>query len=110
MLAEKPELLCRFARAYTEAIHVYRNDPALSQQVLARYTNTESPADLAESFRACRDYTETVPMPRLEATQMAFELMTPDVPQARDANPHDFYDDRLVREQEASGFIASLGR
>jgi len=110
VLAEKPELLRRFARAYTEAIHVYRNDPVLSQQVLARYTDTQSAADLAESYRAFRDYTEDVPLPRLDAMQTALELMAPDLPQARDANPRDFYDDRLVRELEASGFIASLGK
>jgi ABC-type nitrate/sulfonate/bicarbonate transport system substrate-binding protein len=104
-LAEKPELLRRFARAYVEAIHVYRADAALSQQVLARYTNTQSSADLEESYRAFRDYTETVPLPRLDAMRTALELMAPDLPQARDANPRDFYDDTLVRELEASGFI-----
>jgi ABC-type nitrate/sulfonate/bicarbonate transport system substrate-binding protein len=109
-LADKPDLMRRFMRAYVEAIHVYRTDPTLSQQVLARYTNTESPADLAESYRAFRDYTEDVPMPRLEAMQTALELMAPDVPEARNANPRDFYDDSLVRELEASGFIASLGK
>ena len=110
VLAEKPELMRRFARAYVEAIHLYRADPALSQQVLARYTGTESPTDLAESYRAFRDYTEVVPLPRLDAMQTALELMAPDVPEARTANPRDFYDDRLIRELEASGFIASLGR
>jgi len=109
-LAEKPDLLRRFARAYVEAIQVYRADPALSQQVLARYTNTESPADLAESYRAFRDYTEPVPLPRLEAMQTALELMAPDLPQARDANPRDFYDDTIIRELDQSGFIASLGK
>jgi ABC-type nitrate/sulfonate/bicarbonate transport system substrate-binding protein len=110
VLAEKPELLRRFARAYVEAIHLYRADPALSQQVLARYTGTESPADLAESYRAFRDYMEVVPLPRLDAMQTALELMAPDLPEARAANPRDFYDDRIIRELEASGFIASLGR
>ncbi len=110
VLAEKPELMRRFMRAYVEAIHVYRTDAALSQQVLARYTNTESAADLEESYRAFRDYTEDVPLPRMEAMQTALELMAADLPQARDANPRDFYDDRLVRELEASGFIASLGK
>jgi ABC-type nitrate/sulfonate/bicarbonate transport system substrate-binding protein len=110
VLAEKPELMRRFMRAYVEAVHVYRTDAALSQQVLARYTDTQSPADLAESYRAFRDYTEDVPLPRLEAMQTALELMAPDLPQARDANPRDFYDDRLIRELEASGFIAALGR
>jgi ABC-type nitrate/sulfonate/bicarbonate transport system substrate-binding protein len=105
VLAEKPEVLRRFARAYVEAVHLYRTDAALSQQVLARYTDTTSAADLAESYRAFRDLTDPVPLPRLDAMQTALELMAPDLPQARDANPRDFYDDRIVRELEASGFL-----
>jgi ABC-type nitrate/sulfonate/bicarbonate transport system substrate-binding protein len=109
-LREQSELLRRFARAYVEAIHLYRTDAALSQDLISRYTMTTAPEELAESYRAYRDLTEAVPLPRLEAMQTALELMAPELPHARDADPRTFYDDSLVRELEASGFIAALGR
>lgn len=110
VLRERPEVLRRFTRAYVEAIYLYLTDPTLAQAVLERYTRTTAPADLAESYRAFRDLTDQVPLPRVEAMQTALDLMAPDLPSARGADPHRFYDDSLVRELEASGFIAALGR
>jgi NitT/TauT family transport system substrate-binding protein len=110
VLRERYETLRRFARAYVEAIYLFRTDAALAQEVIGRYTATTSTTDLAESYRAFRDLTELVPTPRLEAMQTALDLMSADLPRAREADPHDFYDDSLVRELESSGFIAGLGR
>jgi hypothetical protein len=110
VLRDRYETLRRFARAYLEAIYLFRTDAALAQEVIGRYTATTSAADLAESYRAFRDLTELVPTPRLEAMQTALDLMSTDLPRAREADPHGFYDDSLVRELEASGFIAGLGR
>jgi ABC-type nitrate/sulfonate/bicarbonate transport system substrate-binding protein len=110
VLAERREVLRRFTRAYVEAIHVFRTDAALAQDVIGRWTSTTDPADLLESYRAFRDLTEPLPLPRLEAMKTALELLEFDLPRAREADPAIFYDDSLVREVETSGFLATLGR
>ena len=91
---------------------------SVSETVLRHLDKGHTRADVVEALRLTRaagiplrpSLVPFTPWASLDAMQTALELMAPDLPQARDANPHDFYDDRLVRELEQSGFIAALGR
>jgi hypothetical protein len=51
-----------------------------------------------------------VPYPLPDALRLALEQAVSAYPDAASRDPRDFYDDRLLREQEASGFVASLYR
>jgi hypothetical protein len=49
-----------------------------------------------------------VPYPVLKSLKVALEVMSRDLPQATDADPRQFVDDRFLRELDESGFISSL--
>ena len=51
-----------------------------------------------------------VPYPRAEAVELALEEASAEHPEARSRRPGDFFDDRYLRELDASGFIAGLYR
>jgi len=51
-----------------------------------------------------------IPYPSPEAVQLVLEQAVPQYPEARTRSPRDFYDDRFLRELEASGFISGLYR
>ncbi len=51
-----------------------------------------------------------VPYPTLEAAQNVLDELALSNPKAKLANPHDFIDDRFLRELEESGFVKGLYR
>ena len=51
-----------------------------------------------------------VPLIRPDAVQISLNEAASQYPDARNRNPSEFFDNRLVQEQESNGFIASLYR
>jgi NitT/TauT family transport system substrate-binding protein len=103
---EHPDIMRAFVQAYSEALALVRRDPDATKRAIAKYTQTEDPALLEESYQVGFGQLPEIPLVREEVVRGAME--TSDHPQARTAPPQQFYDNRFVQELEAAGFYRQL--
>jgi ABC-type nitrate/sulfonate/bicarbonate transport system substrate-binding protein len=104
------DIVRRFVRAWTEAIAAIRQDRELSQKVLGKYTRTQDPEVLEETYRAYAPYFDRAPYPPLESIQAVLKEVAQTNPKAQVARPEEFVNPRFVQELERAGAIDSLYR
>ena len=102
------EALTRYLKATIEAIARLRQDKAFALQVLQKYLKEDDPEALDEVYNAYLP--KRVPLVSAEAIPPVLEAIAERDPAARTAKPERFYDNSLVQELQASGFIDSLYR
>jgi NitT/TauT family transport system substrate-binding protein len=106
-LAANREAALRWMRAYSAAIALLKDDPAAAERALARYTATDEPGLLAESYAAAREiFAFTEPYVPLDALQAVLDEV--ENPTLRAMPPDAFVDQSLVAELDAEGFYAQL--
>jgi NitT/TauT family transport system substrate-binding protein len=104
--AEQPATVTAFLKGYLAGIKLAREDPEQAKRAIARYTQTDAPDVLDESYRAYAPTWEPVPaVPEAAIRNVLRWLPTPG---AASADPARFKDDRFLRDLEASGFIREL--
>jgi ABC-type nitrate/sulfonate/bicarbonate transport system substrate-binding protein len=104
--AEQPEAVTAFLKAYLAGIKLARENPAEAQRSIARYTRTEDPAVLEESYRVNVKTWEPVPYVTDAAIRGVLRWLP--TPGAQDADPARFKDEHFLRDLEASGFVRDL--
>ncbi len=108
-IAARPEVVRSYLKAYVEAVHLLRTDRERAVDVIARYTDTADRAEVEQSWEIFRDYYTMPPYPEREAMEAVVREELGNMnPRAREVPPQDFYDDRLLRELDDSGFIRQL--
>ena len=105
---EMPDVTKRFVRAYIEGMHRYRTDREFTIRVQQEYSGIADRSVAEETYDLTRPGMPKVPYPRVEALAKALKVMSRESPAAATADPKQFVDDRVVRELEQEGFIASL--
>jgi len=106
-LATNHEAARRWMRAYSAAIALLEADPDAAKRALARYTSTDEPALLDESYAAAREiFSYGVPYVPLDALQAVLDEV--ENPELRAMPPERFVDQSLVAELDAEGFFAQL--
>jgi NitT/TauT family transport system substrate-binding protein len=103
---EHPEQVRAFLQAYSEALALVRRDPEATKRAIAKYTQTDEPALLEESYQVGFGQLPEVPLVREEVVRGSME--TSDHPLARTTPPQEFYDNRFVQELETAGFYRQL--
>lgn len=103
---EHPDALRAFLQAYSEALLVARRDPDATKRTIAKYTQTDDPALLEESYQAGFAQLPEIPLIREEVVRGAME--TSDNPLVQTTPPQEFYDNRFVQELETAGFYRQL--
>ncbi|MBX5493482.1 MAG: hypothetical protein IRZ14_20220 [Chloroflexi bacterium] len=107
-IAEQPETVRNYLKAYVEGVHLLRTDRERAVQVIAQYTNV-APAIAEQTWELFRDRYTWPPYPDSEAMKTVVEEdLALSNPRARDIPPEAFFDDRFLRELEASGFIQQV--
>jgi NitT/TauT family transport system substrate-binding protein len=109
-LADNEALVRRVVRGYLRGVARFKQDQAFATSVTGQYTQTDDADILAQSWAAEDRVLPRVPLTRPEAVQVSLDEAAGQYPEARTRSPADFYDNHLVQEQDASGFIASLYR
>ena len=89
-------------------MEVIRRDKELAKRLLGKGTNSADEDLLERSYQIYIQDLQEVPYPSPAAIQAVLDFVASEKPEARNAKPADFYDDRLVRELEQSGFIRSV--
>ena len=108
-LAANPEIARNYLRAYVEAVHLLRTDRERAVDVIAKYSDTEDRAVAEQSWEVFRDYYAMPPYPDREAMEAVVREELGNMnPKAYDVPVQDFYDDRLLRELEQSGFFRQV--
>lgn len=107
-VANNPEIVRRFMKAYLEGMHRYRTDREFTIQVQAEYSGIEDRSVAEATYDLTRPGMPAVPYPVVSALQTLLDFMAKEVPQARNADANQFIDDRFIRELDESGFIAAF--
>jgi NitT/TauT family transport system substrate-binding protein len=107
-LATNADVVKRFLQAHIEAVETVRRDKELAKRVLGKGTNNDDEDLLERSYQVWISDLQAVPYPSPEAIQGVLDAAAGERPEARNARPADFYDDRLVRELDESGFLRTV--
>lgn len=105
---ENPELVRRYMRAYTEAIHFYKNRKEETIRIMSKYSRLDDRKTLEEAWDWHAKFIPEAPYPPAEGYQLILQDMAATNPKAAGANANDMVDARFVRELEESGFIKKL--
>ncbi|MEO6164968.1 MAG: ABC transporter substrate-binding protein [Candidatus Binatia bacterium] len=98
----------QFVMAMIEGAKILTTDEEFAMRVLAKHTRISDREVLQQSYRYIKPYFLKTPYPSTRAIKDTLDALAKDLPKAKDADPRDFVDLSIVREIEASGFIASV--
>jgi ABC-type nitrate/sulfonate/bicarbonate transport system substrate-binding protein len=111
IIREDPDLVRRFLSAEIEAIALMKKDRVFATKVLSKYLRTDDPELLADSYDVqIAKYMMKVPLTTADAVRSVLEELSERNPKAKDLDPNKFFDDRFVRQLQASNFIEALYR
>ena len=111
IIREDPDLVRRFLSAEIEAIALMKKDRVFATKVLSKYLRTDDPELLADSYDVqIAKYMMKVPLTTADAVRSVLEELSERNSKAKDLDPNKFFDDRFVRQLQASNFIEALYR
>ncbi len=102
------DLVRRFLKAYSEGVYRLYADSELGRRAIRKYARATDPKVIDAVYQYALDYVEKIPYNTREGIQEVLNQAAGRNPKAKSANPESFYDDRFVRELEASGFYKQL--
>ncbi len=105
LLRQNPDLFRGFLKAYLAAIKIIHEEPAMTKRALTRFL-TKDPEMIDDSYRRLEALFLKVPYMPEEAIRSV--LTVSDHPRASSANPKDFFDNRILKELEDTGFVKEL--
>jgi NitT/TauT family transport system substrate-binding protein len=107
-LAANEDLVRRFLKAYAEGVYKLQSDPEGSKRIIKKYVRSEDPKTVDSVYQYAVDYIDKIPYNTREGVQEVLNQIAARNPKAKGLAPESFYDDRFVKELEASGFYKQL--
>lgn len=92
-----------YTQGYLEGLKIALTDGAQTKRVIGKYTKTDNPEDLEETYQAFLKAWEKVPYVSAPGVQTLLNFAAS--PAAKTAKPEQFIDNSIVAELEKSGFI-----
>lgn len=102
------DLVRRFLRAYSEGVYRLHTDPEVSRRAIMKYARATDAKVIGAVYQYALDYVDKIPYNTREGIQEVLNQAAVRNPKAKTASPESFYDDRFVKELEASGFYKQL--
>ena len=102
------DLVRRFLKAYSEGVYRLHTDPELSRRAIRKFARATDPKVIDAVYQYALDYVDKIPYNTREGIQEVLNQAAARNPKAKTANPDSFFDDRFVKELEASGFYKQL--
>ncbi|MBI4525247.1 MAG: ABC transporter substrate-binding protein [Deltaproteobacteria bacterium] len=102
------DLVRRFLKAYSEGVYRLFTDPELSRRAIRKYARATDARVINAVYQYALDYVDKIPYNNREGIQEVLNQAAARNPKAKSANPESFYDDRFVKELDASGFYKQL--
>jgi len=102
------DLVRRFLKAYSEAVHRLFTDRELSRRAISKYARATDAKTLDTVYQYALDYVDKIPYNTREGIQEVLNQAAVRNPKAKEAKPEAFYDDRFVMELDKQGFYKQL--
>lgn len=107
-LKKEEEAVRRFVKAMVEGIHYYKTHKAKSVEIMARYMRVKDPKMLEAGYDFnARTYNQK-PYPFIRGIQLVLEQLAQNNPAVKEINVERFFDAKLIKELDESGFIDGL--
>jgi NitT/TauT family transport system substrate-binding protein len=108
LIRENPDMVRRYMRAYTEAIHFFKTRKEDTIRIMSKYSRLDDRKTLNEAWDWHAKFIPEAPYAPVEGYQLILQDMAATNPKAAQANAKDLVDARFVKELEDSGFIKNL--
>ncbi|HEV8341106.1 MAG TPA: ABC transporter substrate-binding protein [Candidatus Binatia bacterium] len=103
------DIVRRFLKAYIEAAALARKDKSFAFKVMGKYFRTDDRDILEESYDSVLKSNLSIPpYPSVQGIVTILQSIEKQNPKAKGAKAEEFYDSRLVKELEQTGFIKSV--
>ena len=111
VIRKEPDLVRRYMAAQVEAIARMKRDRPFTISVMSKFLRTTDSEQLSAAYEIyANKHLARGPLPTIEAMAAVLEELASRNPKAKGQDPRRFFDDRFVRELQASGFIDGLYR
>jgi hypothetical protein len=97
-------------KAFVEAIHLVKTNPAVSKRAFAKYRQTKDEKQIEDAYQTLREIVQPKPYPSVDGFRTIIKDAIDRIPAAKTANPKDFIDASLLEELDRSGYIDGLYR
>ena len=109
-LKSYPNTVTAFLKAMAEAIVLSKKQPEVAKKAIAKYVKLDDQPTIDGTYEAFAPYWDMTLSVHPEAIQAQFGYMDEkEFPQAKSADPKDFFDNSFVEALEKSGFLKSIG-
>ena len=109
-LSNNPNTLYAFSKAMAEGVILTKRDSAQAKRAIGKFVKIDDHNILDASYDAYAPYIETKLAVRDQVIREELGYLDlKEFPQAKNANPRDFFDNSFVENLEKSGFFATIG-
>ncbi|HEX2931946.1 MAG TPA: ABC transporter substrate-binding protein [Candidatus Binatia bacterium] len=109
-LKNNPNTIYAFLKAIAEGVVLARKESAVAKKAIAKYVKIDDVPTIDGTYEAFAPYWAMSLAVRAEAIKGQFDYLDDkEFPNAKNADPRDFYDNSFVDALTKSGFLKSLG-
>jgi ABC-type nitrate/sulfonate/bicarbonate transport system substrate-binding protein len=99
-----------FLKGYIESLHFFRGQKEKAVAGIMKYMRISDRARAEEGYEYYVDMMPLMPYASNDGVKAVLQFLAPRQPKAANASPEEFYDHRLLKKIETSGFAKSLGK
>jgi len=109
-LKNNPNTVYAFLKAMAEAVVLSRKEPAVAKKAISKYVKIEGAPTVDGTYEAFAPYWAMNLAVRPEAIRAQFDYLDEkEFPNAKNADPKEFFDNSFVNALEKSGFFQKIG-
>jgi NitT/TauT family transport system substrate-binding protein len=108
-LRDNRDIVKRYLKAYSEAVHVLRTDRARSEKVFAKRMRIDDPETLRETYNYFGPRFSFPPRVDLQGIKDTLEFYASSNPELKNRTPQEFVDHSILDELAKEGFFKTLG-
>ena len=109
-LKHNPNTVYAFLKAIAEAVVLSRKEASVAKKAIGKYAKIEDAAMVDGTYEAFAPYWARSLAVRPEAVRAQFDYLDEkEFPNARNADPREFFDNSFVNALEKSGFLQRIG-
>jgi esterase/lipase superfamily enzyme len=97
-----------FLQGISEAIYIFKNDPAAGQKTLGKWMRTQDKAILENAYKSYAPRMSFPPYTNLAGVQVVVDDLANARADAKGRKAQEFVNEEILRELETDGFFKSL--
>jgi len=109
-LAKAPDIARRVIKSFVEGIHLASFNSETPKKAFRKYMRLQQERELDDAYQILRGFMQRKPYPTLDGFKAVFAELAEQIPAAKNADPKDFVDTRILEELDRSGYIDGLYR